>query len=47
MSIVLTEKRYAIGIITINRPKQLNNLNSEIRTALADACEAFAAVAAG
>ena len=43
MSTVLTEKRDAIGIITINRPKQLNSLDSATRRAIADACKAFEA----
>ena len=43
MTTVLTEKRDAIGIITINRPKQLNSLDSATRSGIADACKAFEA----
>ncbi len=43
MSTVLTEKRDAIGIITINRPAQLNSLDSATRRGIADACKVFEA----
>ena len=39
MSDVLVEKRNKIGIITVNRPEQLNSMNSETRSEMAKSFE--------
>ena len=41
MSDVLVEKRNKIGIITVNRPEQLNSMNSETRSEMAKSFEAM------
>ena len=41
MSNVLVEKRNKIGIITVNRPEQLNCMNSETRSEMAKSFEAM------
>ena len=41
MSNVLVEKRNKIGIITVNRPEQLNSMNSETRSEMAKSFEAM------
>ena len=37
--IVLVERRGAVGVITMNRPKQLNALSDELMAALGDALD--------
>ena len=39
MANILEEKRDGIGIITVNRPEQLNSMNSETRGEMADSFE--------
>ena len=39
MANILEEKRNRIGIITVNRPEQLNSMNSETRSEMADSFE--------
>jgi len=39
MSNILEEKRNKIGIITVNRPEQLNSMNSKTRSEMADSFE--------
>ena len=39
MANILEEKRDRIGIITVNRPEQLNSMNSETRGEMADSFE--------
>ena len=39
MANILEEKRDRIGIITVNRPEQLNSMNSETRREMADSFE--------
>ncbi len=40
-AVVLTETRGHVGLITLNRPKQLNALNDALMDALGDALKAF------
>ena len=37
MKNVLIDKKGEIGIVTVNRPQQLNSMNSETRSELAEA----------
>ena len=39
MANILEEKRNRIGIITVNRPEQLNSMNAETRSEMADSFE--------
>ena len=39
MANILDEKRNRIGIITVNRPEQLNSMNAETRSEMADSFE--------
>ena len=39
MKIIIVEKKNRIGIVTVNRPKELNSMNSETRKELATAFE--------
>ena len=41
MSVVITEKRGDVGIITLNRPEVRNALNIEVRSAMRAALDAF------
>ena len=45
-AVILTETRGHVGLITLNRPKQLNALNDALMDALGDALKAFDADAA-
>ena len=40
-AVILTETRGRVGLITLNRPKQLNALNDELMDALGNALKAF------
>ncbi len=39
--VVLVERRGAVGVITLNRPRQLNALSEEVMSAVGDAAEAL------